>query len=98
MKVKNVTIITGKYVLAPNPCTTLPCLPGMVYAVLVDDKYYYLTVNQSLLWVEWEQKSWEGYTPKAGDHVTVVGKIDEKRDIKGEIFYQLEVEILRRAS
>lgn len=88
--------ITGKYVLAPNPCRTLPCLPGMVYAILVNNKYYYVTVNQSLLWAEGKQKSWNGYTPKDGDSVTVVGKIHEKLDIKGEIFYQIEVKQLSR--
>jgi hypothetical protein len=88
--------ITGEYVLAPNPCTTFPCLPGMVYAVLSDEKYYYITLNQSLLWAEGEQISWKGYTPKAGDRVTVIGEIEEKRDIKGKNFLQIEVTKFKR--
>jgi hypothetical protein len=90
-------LITGKYVLAPNPCTTLPCLPGMVYAILAEKKYYYVTVNQSLIWAEGKQKTWNGYTPKDGDSVTVDGEIHEKLDVKGESFYQIEVEQLIRA-
>lgn len=89
--------LTGEYVLAPNPCTTFPCLPGVVYSVLSDGKYYYITVNQSLLWAEGEQISWKGYRPKAGDRVKVVGEIEEKRDINGKHFYQIEVKKLKRA-
>ena len=89
--------ITGEYVLAPNPCTTFPCLPGMVYSVLSDGKYYYITVNQSLLWAEGEKISWNGYTPKVRDRVTVVGEMVEKRDIKGKNFFQIEVTKLKRA-
>jgi hypothetical protein len=90
-------VITGKYILVPNPCTTLPCLPGMVYAVLANNEYYYVTINQSLLWMEYEQRSWDGYTPKDGDHVTIVGKIQKKQDIKGETFYQIEIEQLKKS-
>jgi uncharacterized protein YdeI (BOF family) len=93
---KKTATVTGECVLAPNPCTTFPCLPGMVYAVLSDGKYYYMTVDQSLLWAEGEQMSWKGCTLKVGDRVNVVGEMDEKLDINGKHFYQIEVKKLKR--
>lgn len=88
--------IKGKYVLSSNPCMSLPCLPGMVYAVLTDEGYYYLTEGGSWLWVDEEQKVWNGYSPKNGDHVIVVGDISSKRDIKGNTFYEIEVTSLKK--
>ena len=96
VEMKKTATITGEYVLAPNPCTTFPCLPGMVYTVLSDGKHYYITVNQSFLWAEGEKISWNGYTPKAGDRVKVVGEIEEKQDINGKHFYQIVVKKLKR--
>jgi len=89
------TTITGEYLLVGNPCTTDPCLPGLVYAVLVDDTYYYPTVDGSWLW--WN-RSWDGFTPEAGDFVTVTGHVDEMVDIFGDSFYNIEVVSLKPAS
>ena len=89
--------VIGKYVITGNPCTTIPCLPGMVYAVLTDDEYYYLTVGGSWLWALGNLHSWDGYTPKTGEDVTVTGHINEKRDVKGNIYYEIEVVSLKQA-
>jgi len=42
---KSFGTITGQYLLIENPCTTVPCLPGMAYAVLANGKYYYITID-----------------------------------------------------
>ena len=55
------TTITGEYQAVGHPCTTRPCLPGIVYAVYVDDECYYLTVEGS--WIG-ENLPWDGYKPK----------------------------------
>jgi len=91
-----IATITGEYLLVGNPCTTDPCLPGLVYAVLADDTYYYPTVEGSWLW--WN-RSWDGYTPEVGDFVTVIGYVDEMVDIFGTPFYNIiEVVSLKPAS
>ena len=91
---ERITTITGIYSYIGNPCTTSPCLPGMVYVVCKDHQFYYLTVNR--IWL-WENQSWEGYLPKEGDLVTVIGYLSTKQDIKGMSFYEMEVISLKRA-
>lgn len=82
------TTITGEYLLVVNPCTAHPCLPGLIYAVLVKDTYYYPTVEGSWLW--WNGW-WDGYTPEVGDIVRVTGYVSERVDIFGDPFYDIEV-------
>lgn len=85
---RRITTITGKYSYIGNPCINSPCLPGMVHSISKDDQYYLLTVNG--IWL-YENFSWEGYLPKEGDLVTVVGYLSMKRDIKGKYFYEIEI-------
>jgi uncharacterized repeat protein (TIGR01451 family) len=84
--------ITGEYLFVGNPCTTDPCLPGMIYAVLAKDAYYYAfyypTVEGSWLW---RNHTWDGYTPEIGDVVRVTGYVSEMVDIFGAPFYSVEV-------
>jgi uncharacterized repeat protein (TIGR01451 family) len=87
-RTRPVTIATGEYLLVGAPCTTVPCLPGMVYAVLVDDRRYYPTVDDSWLW--WN-RPWDGYLPEIGDFVTVSGYAEEMTDTFGIRFYNIEV-------
>jgi hypothetical protein len=80
--------ITGEYLPVGNPCTTTPCLPGIVYAVFADGKYYYLTVEG--YWI-WENRPWDGYMPTEGDHVKVTGYVSKRLDVNGNRFYEIEV-------
>ena len=75
-----ITTVTGEYLLVGNPCTTDPCLPGLIYAVSADTVYY-LTVEGTWLW--WN-RSWDGYTPEVGDWVRVTGYVSQRADIFGE--------------
>jgi hypothetical protein len=94
MKMAPTTTITGEYALVGNPCTTDPCLPCVVYAVLADGTTYYLTVEGH--WLR-ENRSWDGYTPEVGDWVTASGRVSERADIRGDPFYEIEVWSLRPA-
>jgi hypothetical protein len=85
---------TGRYTYSGNPCTTDPCLPGMAYAVLVDEKPYYLTANGHFFI---ENRSWADYTPEPGDLVTVTGYLENKKDVFGKPFCTIEVISLRPA-
>lgn len=89
-----ITTITGTYLPVGNPCTTDPCLPCIVYAVLADGTYYHLTVGGSWFC---ESRSWDGYTPEIGDLVTVTGYVSQGVDIFGHPFYNLEVVSLKPA-
>jgi len=86
--------ITGHYALAPNPCTTKPCLPGMAYAVNVNGSDYFLTVGGR--WFS-QNRSWDGYMAELGDTVIVTGEVSERKDIRQEAFLTIEVSSFRRA-
>jgi len=89
------TEIPGIYTCTGNPCTTDPCLPGVVWAVIDDNEtYYHLTINGEWLW-GCEETSWNGYTPEWGDFVIVVGEVSEHIDVRGYPYYNIEVESLR---
>ncbi len=87
--------LTGEYSYITNPCITEPCLPGMTFAVLSADTYYYLTVNGLGLA---ENRSWDGYTPAVGELVTVTGYLQEEKDIFHQSFYTVEVLSLHLAN
>ncbi|MGK7914653.1 MAG: hypothetical protein AB4038_03785 [Prochloraceae cyanobacterium] len=80
--------VTGEYTFVPNPCTTKPCLPGFIFALQVNETYYYLMVEGQWLW---ETQSWDGFVPQVGQTVKVSGEISEQIDTAGQVFYNLEV-------
>lgn len=84
---------TGRLAYLGNPCTTEPCLPGMAFAVMVESTPYYLTSEGA--WLD-DTRAWDGYTPAPGDKVTVIGRVIERRDVRGDPFLELEVASLRR--
>ncbi len=91
---ENLDVMIGWYLLIGNPCTTIPCLPGVAYAVFAHDEYYYVTIDGH--WIS-ENRSWYGYTPEAGDLVSVTGSLSEKRDAFGKPFHTIEVVSIQRA-
>ena len=87
--------IKGKYSCVANPCDTDPCLPGVVWAVIDENEtYYHLTLDGEWLW-GCEENFWNGYTPKEGDTVIVVGEVSEHMDTRSRPYYNIEVELLR---
>ena len=87
MEEETLMTITGEYLPVGNPCTTTPCLPGIVYAVLADSRYY-ITVESH--WI-WENRPWDGYRPTEGDRVKVTGYVSKRLDVDGNSFYEIEV-------
>ena len=85
------TTIAGKLVYVGNPCTTSPCLPGIVLAVSTETALYYLTVGGTWLWDGNEDFSWNGYAPRDGDHVIAIGYARMKCDLQGNVFSEIEI-------
>ncbi len=81
--------LVGRYALVPSPCTTEPCLPGMVYAIESAGQFYLLAALG-----RWSERpfEWNGWTPALGDLVRVSGQIKTSRSIRGEPFLVIEVE------
>ena len=92
---KTPAILTGRYGLAPNPCTKKPCLPGMAYALESNGQHFFLTQNG-----RWSARplSLEGWTPARGDFICVTGEIQQRMDIRGKPFFTLEVSSLHPAA
>lgn len=89
------TTITGTYVFLPNPCTTEPCLPGMAYAVRSATQCAFLTTQGRWSDPETERQGW---MPRVGDTVTVVGRVAQRTDVRGQPFLTIEAESLRPAT
>ena len=85
--------ISGEFCYTENPCTTRPCLPGMVYAVRVQSTYYYLSVQGHFVS---ENLSWKGYTPQIGDMVTAAGYLSCYEDLLGKSYLKIELTALQK--
>jgi len=84
-------IIAGRYAFVPNPCTTIPCLPGMAYAIESGGQCYFLTLGG-----RWSSQAhaWKGWKPSVGDAVTVSGDVRQQTDVNGNPFLVIEVKSL----
>lgn len=63
----------------------------MTYAVLVNETYYYLTIDGR--WLS-QNQSWDGYMPEVNEIVSIAGVTSEGVDIFGVSFHKMEVESL----
>jgi len=88
-----VITVSGEYCYIENPCTTRPCLPGMVYALRTEDNYYYLSVQGHLVS---ESLSWRGFSPQTGEQVTASGRLSRQEDIFGKSYQKIELLSLKR--
>jgi hypothetical protein len=78
--------MTGKLELLPNPCTTKPCLPGLAFAVVGDDRVpYFLTRNGRFCMQNVQD------LPSPGERVVVVGDRQEQKDVNGNSFKTIEI-------
>ena len=83
---------TGKLELVPNPCTTKPCLPGLAFAVVVDDRVPYFLTRDGRL-----QMQNAVDLPSPGERVVAVGYVRDQKDVNGNAFKSLEFTSLTRA-
>ena len=82
--------ITGKLELLPNPCTTKPCLPGLAFAVVADDRVpHFLTRDGRFVMHS------AGDLPSPGEKVVVVGDVHEQQDVNGKTFKSIELRTVR---
>ena len=86
------TKITGKLELVPNPCTTKPCLPGLAFAVVVDDRVPYFLTSDGRF-----QMQNAVNLPSPGEIVVAVGRVDDQKDVNDNAFKTLEFTSLTRA-
>jgi hypothetical protein len=87
-EVLDTTLLLGAYSIIGNPCTTIPCLPGVVSAVTSGDTNYVLTVHD--IWFNGDF-SWNNFTPVPGDSVLVRGIITVRTDLLYHRYFTLEV-------
>ena len=80
--------VTGSLTLAPNPCTTEPCLPGLAYAIDADGRLMFMTTDEAL---RMHGGEWLDVRLGPGSQVTVRGIVRERRDIVGRPYLAIEV-------
>jgi hypothetical protein len=76
----------------PNPCTTDPCLPGAVGAIVEAGTGVTHIIVDDGGWVT--QESWDGFdgfTPLPGQPVMVSGKVVYHTDINGRVYTEIEL-------
>ena len=85
--------VRGPLVLAPSPCTTRPCLPGMALAVDAGGELCFITRQGAVLF----GTSALGSPGLAiGQAVVANGTMSEIPDVRGEVFRALEITSIRR--
>ena len=89
-----VVAITGSLILAPNPCTTEPCLPGMALAIHSDGRLLFLTSSGAF---RTTTTAWAEAEIEPGAVVTVRGVVRERRDVAGRPYLTIEVSSLALA-
>ncbi len=81
-------MMRGVYTFVGNPCTTYPCLPGIVAAMMGDGIEFVLLING--IWSS-QPISWNGVTPMLDDSIEVTAVYEEHFDIFGERYYTLDL-------
>jgi len=69
------TTVTGEYGMVANPCTTDPCLPGMIYAILGEDQTTILLLRGQWIRYSSDWDVWPGVVPEVGDQVVARGDL-----------------------
>ena len=89
-----VEAVTGSLILAPNPCTTEPCLPGMTLAIQSDGRRLFLSSSGAF---RTTTTAWAEAEIEPGAVVTVRGVVREGRDVAGRPYLAIEVSSLAPA-
>ena len=88
--------ITGVFDYVPNPCTTDPCLPGMVAAVTdLGGTRYIITIGGG--WTTSEYQYWQrdwSFSGTPGTPVTASGRVSYHTDIRGNVYLELELDAI----
>ena len=81
--------LVGKIVQVPNPCLNSPCLPGMVYALENDTSVFIISVGESWKLTD-NPLIINDDTLCLNDFVEIIGKINYRKDINSEEYYEIE--------
>jgi hypothetical protein len=80
-----------------NPCTTDPCLPGVVGVLGNDTVNYVLVVDGHWIRGSDDWSSWPGLVPADGQPVIAEGRVTYHTDFHGRIYVELELASLQPA-
>lgn len=86
--------VTGSLILAPNPCTTEPCLPGLAYAIEADGRHLFVTTDGAL---RMQGHRWAEADLEPGSRVAAHGIVRARQDIAGRPYLAIEVSSLSPA-
>lgn len=83
-------ILFGKIVLTPNPCINNPCIPGMVYAVEINNFHVILSIEKSWNWSEIPLIV-NGERFELNDSIKVIGTVFTKPDLNNESYTEIDI-------
>ncbi len=88
-------LTTSYFDWVANPCTTDPCLPGLVGALVDPSTNLTHTIVDDGSWVT--QGTWDGFdgfTPLPGQPVMADGRVSYHTDIDGQVYLEIELTFL----
>ncbi len=77
-----------------NPCTTDPCLPGMVAAIVADppnNTAYVIVDGGGWVWSDGSWDGFDGFVPLDGQSVMASGRVSYHTDINGQVYLEIEL-------
>ena len=86
----------GKITTLPNPCETVPCLPGMVLGLKTTSNNYVLTINSNWIWSN--KLIVEDIEYIIDDEVEITGIITTKQGVNSKEYTELGIETIRKLS
>lgn len=90
--ISNDTTLYGHSTMIDNPCTTDPCLPCMVDAIICNEDFYVLNIDDHWFCGNF---SWKGYEPREGDSLIVHGQVIRNIDLQENEYYEIILDELK---
>ena len=94
---KEKTTYTGTIIDMPNPCTTVPCLPGILFGLETFYGNWVLSINSHWIWSDSELIV-EDTEYFIGDKVKITGIISRKQDANSRQYTELEIQTMTKLS
>ena len=85
---------SGKIIFLPNPCETVPCLPGAILGLETDTINYVLTENSNWIWNN--SLIFADIEYFIDDEVEITGITTTKQDVNSNKYIELEIKSIKK--
>lgn len=88
---QDMTTISGQVKMIGNPCLSVECPPGVVWALEADTASFVLTQDNNWIWGDYQLEIY-GKEYFEDDYLTVNGEIHIQHEWDGDVFYEFEID------